>query len=135
MTAGSFAQNNRLDIDAIRTAAVIALRRWAQKNAVIARRRLSKDLHLEPDTISKWLSGERLMPAKYIPELPKHLGTSYTEELHKALLECGQGYLVILHLHHSLQRTGDRHERGPSMACNCNSNRVGPWGFGDMAEI
>lgn len=129
-------QNYGLDIDAVRASAVIALRRWSQKNAVIARRRLSKDLGLEPDTVSKWLSGARLMPAKYIPELPRHLGISYTEELHRALIENGQARVVILHLHNSLQRIGERPDgRRSSMDCNCRSDRLRGVSLAKMGEV
>lgn len=125
MCATRVAQDDPLDMTPIRISAAVALRRWANKKSVIARRLLANDLGLSPDTVSQWLSGERLIPTAHLVRLPELLGFDFTSELFDALMENGERKTLARILHRYLHLIQEEHPHGNRADhCNCRTDHM-----------
>lgn len=101
-----------VDIEGFRTSAATALRRWAQKRSIAARRLLAREFNLSPQTIDDWLHGRNPIPTEYLIQLPSKLGFAFTAELFDALMENNERETLQRILHRYLQLIQEEHPHG-----------------------
>lgn len=118
-------ENYSVDIEGFRTSAAIALRRWAQKHSIQARRLLAKEFGLSPQTIDDWLHGRNPVPTQYLIQLPSKLGFAFTAELFDALMENGERETLQRILHRYLHLIQEERTHGTRADhCNCRADHL-----------
>lgn len=113
MTAAQRVPKYGLDMAPVQDCAAVALRRWSIKKHITARRKLAEALSLSPDTIGKWLSGARLIPATHLVRLPGLLGIDFTYELLNALVDAGEQKMLARILQSHFQNIEREFYAGP----------------------
>ena len=103
MTAQPSCATFTLDFTDLQHMAAVALNRWAHKNHLSARLRISKELNISPRTVDNWVQGRSPVPQTQLARLILMLDEGFALELIKELASRGEHQMLARIFRHHIQ--------------------------------